>query len=135
MRTKPTPHSSGSIDSSSPSTAASSLFGSLASYFLARQLTRPLTHLADSATSVAAGNLDVRVPVHSQDELGTLASAFNHMTEKLATSYCDLEDRVRNRTEALRLSEQAYSTQTRLLQSMLDGIADGVVVTNRQGSS
>ena len=109
------------------------VFGSLASYFLARQLTRPLAQLADSATRVAAGNLDVRVPVNSQDELGTLASAFNHMTEELATSYCDLENRVRNRTEALQHSEHAYSAQTRLLQSMLDGIADGVVATNRQG--
>ncbi len=109
------------------------LFGSLASYILARQLTRPLTQLADSAAKVAAGNLEVRVPVASQDELGILASAFNHMTEKLAASYGNLEQNVRARTNALQLSQQALSSQTRLLQSMLDGLADGVVATGPSG--
>jgi nitrogen fixation/metabolism regulation signal transduction histidine kinase len=50
---------------------------------LTRNATRPLDELADGAARVAEGRLDVTVPVDRDDEIGRLASTFNHMTEKL----------------------------------------------------
>ncbi|MDL2717935.1 MAG: HAMP domain-containing sensor histidine kinase [Acidobacteriota bacterium] len=50
---------------------------------LTRNATRPLDELADGAARVAEGQLDVTVPVDRDDEIGRLASTFNHMTEKL----------------------------------------------------
>jgi len=50
---------------------------------LTRNATRPLDELADGAAQVAEGRLDVTVPVDRDDEIGHLASIFNHMTERL----------------------------------------------------
>jgi two-component system cell cycle response regulator len=51
--------------------------------WLARSTTRPLADLAWAAGQVADGELDTRVPVLRQDELGRLASTFNRMTREL----------------------------------------------------
>ncbi len=48
-----------------------------------RNATRPLDDLADGATRIAEGDLDVRVPLDRDDEIGRLAATFNRMTEKL----------------------------------------------------
>jgi hypothetical protein len=45
--------------------------------------TRPLEELADGASRVAEGRLDVSVPVNRDDEIGRLAETFNRMTERL----------------------------------------------------
>jgi signal transduction histidine kinase len=49
-----------------------------------RQITAPLRALTEAAQGVAAGDLNQRVEIHSQDELGQLGHAFNTMTEALA---------------------------------------------------
>jgi two-component system, cell cycle response regulator len=51
--------------------------------WLARSTTRPLAELAWAAGRVAGGELDTRVPVERQDELGRLAGTFNRMTREL----------------------------------------------------
>ncbi|MEW6523621.1 MAG: sensor histidine kinase [Bacillota bacterium] len=48
---------------------------------------RPLNSLLGSVQAVAQGNLSQRVTVNTSDELSTLASAFNHMTEQLETAH------------------------------------------------
>jgi nitrogen fixation/metabolism regulation signal transduction histidine kinase len=50
---------------------------------ITRNATRPLDELSDGAARVAEGRLDVSVPVDRDDEIGRLASTFNHMTERL----------------------------------------------------
>jgi sigma-B regulation protein RsbU (phosphoserine phosphatase) len=42
-------------------------------------MTRDLSTLADTAGEIERGNLHARVPVRSNDEIGRLSSAFNHM--------------------------------------------------------
>ena len=55
------------------------LFGLLLDF----QLLRPLERLADSMQRVAGGDLHQRLPAERQDEIGTLARAFNGMAEQL----------------------------------------------------
>jgi putative nucleotidyltransferase with HDIG domain len=50
---------------------------------LAHILTRPILRLVKTARQVSAGDLSARSGVHSSDEIGTLASTFDEMTEKL----------------------------------------------------
>ncbi|MFI5180610.1 MAG: sensor histidine kinase [Thermoanaerobaculia bacterium] len=50
---------------------------------IVRNATLPIERLADGAARVADGTLDVRVEVKRNDEIGSLAAAFNHMTERL----------------------------------------------------
>ena len=47
------------------------------------RFTRPIKDLSVAARRVATGNFDVRVPTDRQDEIGSLATAFNDMTAGL----------------------------------------------------
>ena len=55
----------------------------LVAQWLARSTTRPLGELAWAAGRVADGDLNTRVPVLRNDELGRLARTFNRMTREL----------------------------------------------------
>jgi signal transduction histidine kinase len=62
---------------------ASFAVAALVAYALARSIVRPIQSLTDFAEQLGEGNLDQHVPVPSNDELGTLAAAFNKMAAKL----------------------------------------------------
>lgn len=51
-----------------------------------QNLNRSLKEISHAATEVGKGNLNVVVPVHSEDELGQLANAINKMTADLEVS-------------------------------------------------
>jgi two-component system, NarL family, sensor kinase len=62
-------------------------FGSIAlAFLLTFLLTRPLLDLREMAQRVAAGELDRRAPVWSNDEIGEVARAVNTMTDHLVQS-------------------------------------------------
>ncbi|MDI9244792.1 sensor histidine kinase [Marinobacter sp. CHS3-4] len=64
----------------------------LACWWVARLVSRPLKHMESAARDIAAGQTDLRVSgriASRQDEIGALATAFNEMTERL----CYLLDR------------------------------------------
>ena len=54
--------------------------------YWANRLTRPVRRLAQSLGEVAEGNLDVRIPVEREDEIGAATEAFNTMTDQLRES-------------------------------------------------
>jgi nitrogen fixation/metabolism regulation signal transduction histidine kinase len=60
------------------------LLGVLISGWATARVTRPVQALAAGAREVAGGNWNARVEVHSGDEIGALAEAFNRMTQQLA---------------------------------------------------
>jgi GAF domain-containing protein/HAMP domain-containing protein len=83
---------------------------------LARLLTGPIVRLDAVAAKVAQGDLDSRAVVESDDEIGSLATTFNFMTERLQETLAGLEQRVADRTRAL-----ATSTEVgRRLSTILD---------------
>ncbi|MEG4250426.1 PAS domain S-box protein [Microcoleus sp. Pol10D4] len=51
--------------------------------FIRRQIVVPLQHLTTAATELSAGQLEARVNIDSQNELGTLAITFNNMATQL----------------------------------------------------
>jgi len=57
----------------------SSMFGMLWAY----RLTRPIQRLSEAAQLVSKGNFDVQINATSSDEIGSLATSFNHMTSEL----------------------------------------------------
>ena len=59
-------------------------------YFMARALGKPIKQLVDGTNRLAEGDLTHRVSVHSRDEIGQLATAFNTMAEKLKKSRQEL---------------------------------------------
>ena len=69
-------------------TIAISLFGIggiilLTSLLLNRLVTRPVEELAEEARKITAGNLEVAVSVRSDDAIGELGRAFNHMAQSI----------------------------------------------------
>jgi len=53
---------------------------------LTRAITHPLRELTTATRAIANGQFERRVTVHTQDELGELAEAFNQMSDQLARS-------------------------------------------------
>ncbi len=78
-----------------------------ASLLLTRSIAGPLVNLVNTATQIAAGDLERTAEVERDDELGTLAEAFNSMTAQLRELINSLEQRVKERTHALRAANQA----------------------------
>ena len=70
----------------------------LAAVFLTRSIVSHLAELADTATKIAAGDLDRVARVVRADEIGTVAVAFNTMTSRLR----DLVRSLEQRTDQLR---------------------------------
>ena len=84
-------------------------------YYASRRIARPILAITDTATAVAAGDLTREAPVMTQDEVGSLAGAFNDMTAQLRENVETLEQRVSERTveladalENLRATEDRY---------------------------
>jgi Signal transduction histidine kinase len=73
---------------------------------LTSRITQPILQLAQGAKAIASGNLDHRISVASDNEVGLLAREFNHMTEKLKESYTNLEQKVEERTTQLLRAER-----------------------------
>ncbi len=60
------------------------VLGLILGWWISARVTRPIEELAAGAREVAAGHWQARVEVHSRDEIGQLAAAFNEMTRQLA---------------------------------------------------
>jgi serine phosphatase RsbU (regulator of sigma subunit) len=66
---------------------------------LSKRITRDLLTLTDGAEQLATGDLSVRVPVRSRDEVGHLARTFNQMAEDLQQNQQQLVEQERLRKE------------------------------------
>jgi two-component system, NtrC family, sensor kinase len=86
---------------------AAIVFGCAASIvFMWVVVYRPVRELIDGTHRVAGGDLNYRLPVRSDDELGDLAASFNKMTAELAGVQAKIEEQVRRKTAEL---EKVYS--------------------------
>ncbi|WAM36311.1 ATP-binding protein [Caldicellulosiruptor acetigenus] len=84
------------------------IFSLFIGFLFAKTLSNPLRKLTKQALEMAQGNLDVRIEISSQDEIGKLASAFRTM----ATN-------VKKYISALEFEKQKLE---RILQNMSDGV-------------
>ena len=84
-------------------------------FLIASRTTSPVRQLTTMAQQVAAGNLDARLLPTTEDEVGQLTHAFNLMAE-------NLQDKI-----------SALTTEQSRSSSILDHMADGVLVIDRDG--
>jgi nitrogen fixation/metabolism regulation signal transduction histidine kinase len=89
---------------------------------LGNQLARPLLLLADGMRQVAAGDLTPKLALQGKDELGGLTRSFADMTQQLSDA----------RTHVQRSLLQLDSARGNL-QTILDNLTAGVMVTDPQG--
>jgi len=80
---------------------------------LSKRITRDLNTLNRGAEKLATGDLDVRVPVRSRDEVGHLAKTFNQMAEDLQRNQQELleQERLRKETELERRLLEAENSR------------------------
>jgi len=71
---------------------------------------RPVKELIDGTHRVAGGDLEYRLPVRSDDELGDLAASFNRMTAEVGGVQAKIEEQVRRKTLEL---EKVHKTLLR----------------------
>jgi signal transduction histidine kinase len=105
-------------------TALLALLVVLFTYLIAGGITVPLKSLIRSASTIAQGNFNERVPIRSSDEVGTLAATFNEMAGALSAREIllqdlnrNLENMVRDRTIELENSHDALKRAYLDLQS------------------
>lgn len=55
-------------------------------YIIYQSIARPINSLTTAAREIGEGNLQKRIQIKSDDELGRLAETFNHMSESLSNS-------------------------------------------------
>ncbi len=82
---------------------------------IAQTITRPISEMRKQAQAMSKGNFSRKVRVYGNDEIGQLAHAFNHLTNRLQEA--------QSTTEAER----------RKLASVLTNMTDGVIATDRKG--
>jgi two-component system NtrC family sensor kinase len=87
------------------------LFGCLGAVgFMWVVVYRPVKELIDGTHRVAGGDLNYRLPVRSDDELGDLALSFNRMTAEVGGVQAQIEEQVRRKTAEL---ERVHGTLLR----------------------
>ncbi len=93
---------------------AAALVSAVTLLFVWLVVRRPIRELMTGTRRVSTGDLDFRIPVRSNDELGALAESFNKMTHDLDAANAEvlawartLEERVQRKSQEL---ERAYSS-------------------------
>jgi diguanylate cyclase (GGDEF)-like protein/PAS domain S-box-containing protein len=94
----------------------------MAGLAVVQRIFQPIDQLTTAARAMALGNWQTPLPTDRFDELGELATAFNHMAAQLQGSLADLE----SLNQALQRSERRW-------RQFLDGIPLGITVYDRQG--
>jgi len=100
------------------------LVGSLIFYLLKHRIEKPLTQLTETAEKIGEGDYQQRVDVSGNDELTLLATTFNRMSDSIAESYSQLEERVEARTKELQQNnitlDFLFNTARTILESPSD---------------
>ena len=97
--------------------------------YLARGITEPIQMLAEGTREVAAGNLNYKVEVRADDEIGILVDSFNRMTGDLAASKSKLEETYRD----LQAKHGEMEERRRYTETVLEAVATGVVSLDPDG--
>jgi two-component system nitrogen regulation sensor histidine kinase NtrY len=89
---------------------------------LADRLVRPVGELVNAAGRIEAGDFSARVPVaRTEDEVQTLATAFNQMTERLE-----------EQTNELRTANTQLDTRRAFIEAVLSSVTAGVIAVDSQ---
>ncbi len=95
------------------------------SLWLARGIIRPLKEMTEAAVQIAEGDLERRIVVQTDDELGQLGRTFNHMAGRIAQMIAQQKEFVANASHELRTP---LTTIRLRVEALLDGAKDDAEV-------
>ncbi|MGQ0549631.1 MAG: PAS domain S-box protein, partial [Armatimonadota bacterium] len=113
-------------------TAAATL-GILLALLISRSITGPLKALTSATQRFARGDLTEKITVRGGDELAVLADAFNSMTTQIGGMTEALEQRILERTEELRMNEEALREAKAFLEHLI-GTSPGIILVGNPGN-
>jgi two-component system sensor histidine kinase BaeS len=94
-------------------------------FLLMRRVLTPLSLMTRASLGMASGDYSRRVPVHSRDEIGQLAAAFNHMAD-------GLQHLERQRTQLMIDVAHELKTPLTNIKGYLEALVDGVLPPSRK---
>jgi hypothetical protein len=97
--------------------------------FLSKQITRPVSALADAMGEIAAGKYEQRVGLITTGEMADLVSSFNHMAADLEMS----RQLAESSSAQLTAANQAIEERRRELETIVETIPSGVVTLDGSG--
>lgn len=109
---------------------ALTLLSGLLLFFPLRFLAQPLARLQHAASRLREGDHSVRVNVESRDEIGALATSFNHMAAAI-------EERTRRLETAavdLRAQKAELRRESARLNAVISSMHDGLLVIDQDGT-
>lgn len=99
----------------------------IASQVIARRLSNPIVEIGDMVKEIKAGNLDQKLPVRSQDEIGRLAALINEMTDRLKADIEQMKKLERVRSEFLGNVSHELRTPIFSLKGFLETLIEGAI--------
>ena len=87
----------------------------LASFYITRRITRPITSLMEVISTAKDKNWNQRVVFQHNDEFGYLAQRFNELLEIIESYSKEMEQKVENRTQEV-LALQKENTRLRIVE-------------------
>ncbi len=112
----------------------------LLNVLLSHMVVRPVRRVHEAMARAATGDLRGRLPVHSRDEVGSIAESFNRMVEELEASRREIEGYSRNleamveaRTTELRASQSTLLAVKNHLSTVITDVGTGVVSLDDAG--
>lgn len=100
--------------------------------FVGRSIGSPIARLENSLAAFGEGQLEAQVDIHTGDEIERLAVAFNRLAAQLEQSYTTLEERVRERTEALTRANQELEQLQAFNAALIQIMPSSLLVFDRE---
>jgi two-component system phosphate regulon sensor histidine kinase PhoR len=97
------------------------------SRLVAGRISRPILEIAEIVQEIKAGNLDRKLPVRGDDEIGRLAELINEMTGKLKEDISQLKRLERFRSEFLGNVSHELRTPIFSLKGFLETLSEGAI--------
>jgi len=105
------------------------LFGGASAALVARRISKPVQQLAEGAAGIARGDWNQRIEPPTDDEIGRLAIAFNHMVGELAQQRVALE----NANTELRRGFEDLTDLKSYTDNILASLTTGIVTVDLEG--
>lgn len=99
--------------------------------FVGRSIAGPIGRLESSLAAFRAGHLGARLDLRTGDEIERLAAEFNRMAAQLEQAYTTLEERVRERTEALTRANRELEQLQAFNAALIQGMPSSLLVFDR----
>lgn len=99
----------------------------IVSLIVSRRITNPMTQIAREVELIRAGNLDARLTIASEDEIGLVSRAMNELVDKLKADIIQLKKLEQVRSQFLGNVSHELRTPIFTAQGYLETLLDGAV--------